>query len=198
MGSRGEYTLFGSWISFRSWASIDEMILQMYYHHKLSFEEIAEQLGLKHSAVYARATLALRKLRDPRFFDLMHYGLKGTIREMLRMESECGFQDGFNGVVGEKLHELHAKEGHLPDAVLEKLDEIPIEELDLAIKTSFRLRKNNVETLADLVRVQDKELLAIKGLGRSVLQHLRKKQRQAVGELRASMATEEIAVIWES
>lgn len=185
-------------VSKIAWESIDEMILQMYYHHKLSFEEIAERLGLKHSAVYARATLALRKLRDPRFFDLLHYGLKATIREILRMESECGFQDGFNRGVGEKLYELHTKDGNLPDAVLEKLDEIPIEELDLAIKTSFRLHKNNVETLADLVQTQDKELLAIKGLGRSVLQHLRKKQRQAVGELRASMATAEIAAIWES
>ena len=184
-------------VSKIAWDSIDEMILQMYYHYKLSFEEIAQQLGPKQSAVYARATLALRKLRDPRFFDLIHYGLKATIREMLRMESECGFQDGFNRGVGEKLYELHTKEGQLSDAVLEKLDEIPIEALDLAIKTSFRLHKNNVETLANLVQTSDGELLAIKGLGRSVLQHLRQKQRQVVGELRAAMAAEEISKSWE-
>ena len=180
-----------------AWDSIDEMILQMYYHHNLSFEEIAEQLGLRHSAVYARATNALRKLRDPRFFDLLHYGLKGTIREMLRMESECGFQDGFNRGVGEKRYELHTQDGNLPGAVLEKLEEISIEELDLSIKTRFRLHNCNVNTLADIVLASDRDLLAIKGLGRSVLQELRKKQRQAVGELRADMAADTIAGMWE-
>jgi hypothetical protein len=184
-------------LSVIAWDSIDEMILQMYYHHDLSFEEIAEQLGLRHSAVYARATNALRKFRDPRFFDLLHYGLKGTIREMLRTESECGFQDGFNRGVGEKRYELHTQDGNLPGAVLEKLEEIPIEDLDLSIKTRLRLHNNNVNTLADIVLASDRDLLAIKGLGRSVLQELRQKERVAVGELRGSMAADTIAGKWE-
>ena len=180
-------------LSVIAWDSIDEMILQMYYHHSLSIEEIAEQLGLRHSAVYARATNALRKLRDPRFFDLLHYGLKGAIREMLRTESECGFQDGFNRGVDEKRYELHTQDGNLPGAVLEKLEEIPIEDLDLSIKTRLRLHNNNVNTLADIVLASDRDLLAIKGLGRSVLEELRKKERQAVADLRADMVTEEVS-----
>ena len=177
--------------------SIDEMILQMYYHHKLSFEEIAEELGLKYGAVYARASKALRKLREPRFYHLIQYGLKATIREMLKMESECGFQDGFNRGVGDKLHELHIGEWGIPEAVLDKLNVIPIQELDIAFKTSFRLQKSNVETLADLVQATDQELLAIKGLGRTVLQQLRKKQREVVAEVRAAMAADSISKSWE-
>ena len=77
--------------------------------------------------------------------------------------------------------------------MLEKLEEMPIEELDLSIKTRLRLHNNNVNTLADIVLARDRDLLAIKGLGRSVLEELRKKERQAVADLRADMVTEEVS-----
>ena len=63
------------------------------------------------SQVHERIIRALRKLRDPRFFDLIRYGLKTTVREMIRMESECGFQDGFNRGIEERWEDIDEETG---------------------------------------------------------------------------------------
>ena len=81
---------------------------------------------------------------------------------------------------------------------MEKLRMIPIDNLELSYKTCFRLHRNNMETVADVVLAQDQDLLAINGFGRAVLKQLRRKQKQFIRDLRADMATEEIASIWES
>lgn len=173
----------------------DKSILKLHYHNAIPFPDIAEQMGLSFSAVYERALLALRKLRDPQCLILLRNGLKTSVREMIRMESECGFQDGLNRAVIDWHYEDNNEPDHVPDFVMASLKTLPIEELDLCFKTAFRLRKNNVETIGDLVRAQDQDLLAIQSLGRTVLQQLRKKQLLFIATLRADMATDEISNI---
>jgi hypothetical protein len=162
----------------------------------VSYQQIAEDMGMQTSEVRAIAAKALRKLRAPDFYNLIRFGLKDTVRQMIRMESECGFQDGFNRGIDDR--NQGDGEAVLPDDVMEKLRMIPIDNLELSYKTCFRLHRNNMETVADVVLAQDQDLLAINGFGRAVLKQLRRKQKQFIRDLRAGMATEEIASIWES
>ena len=66
----------------------------------------------------------------------------------------------------------------------------------LSVQTCFRLRRNNVEEIADVVRAQDQRLLTINGLGKAVLKQLRKQQWQFICDLRADMSTVEATAIW--
>ena len=54
----------------------------------------------------------------------------------------------------------------LPDSRIEKLRMIPVDDLELPFKTTFRLRRNHIESVADLVLAQDQDILAINGFGR--------------------------------
>ena len=171
-------------------------LLALYYDMDVSYQQIAEDMGMETCEVRAIAAKALRKLRAPDFYNLIRFGLKDTVRQMIRMESECGFQDGFNRGVDDR--NQGDGEAVLPDDVMEKLRMIPIDNLELSYKTCFRLRRNNMETVADVVLAKDQDLLAINGFGRAVLKQLRRKQKQFIRDLRADMAAEEIASIFES
>ena len=104
---------------------------------ELGYQQIADDMGMETSEVRAIAAKALRKLRAPDFYNLIRFGLKDTVGQMIRMESECGFQDGFNRGIDDR--NQGDGEAVLPDDVMEKLRMIPIDNLELSYKTCFRL-----------------------------------------------------------
>lgn len=176
--------------------SNEAALLFLYYDLDMPYQEVAEKMEMEAAQVRIIVARALRKLRDPRCIFMIRCGLKGTVREMIRMESECGFQDGFNR--GAEDRSRGESEYAFPEALMEKLQKIPVDHLDLSFKINFLFHRNNLETIADVIQAQDTDLLAIKGIGRTVLQRIRQKQQEYVRELWSDMATEEIAVIWES
>lgn len=175
----------------------EQAILKMHYLWAIPLQEIAAQMGLPLHEVYERTLLTQRKLRDPKFFGLIRYGLKTTVRELLRMESECGFQDGLRRAAADWHLDEDSDDDHIPESILDRLQGVPIDQLELSFKTCFRLRKNNVETIADLVRMKERELLAIQGLGRAAVDQIRRKQWELIYNMRADMVTAEISSFLE-
>lgn len=176
-------------------SSADEEILKLDFDLGFSYQEIAEELEIQIVQVHERIIKALRKLRNPKFFDLIRYGLKTTVRELIRMESECGFQDGFNRGSEERWDDIDEDtvEMKIPEMLVEKLRTVPIEDLHLSVRTNNCLRRNKVETVADIVLLQDRDLLAMNCLGKAALQDIRKQQREFTYNLRTDMVMEEIA-----
>lgn len=175
----------------------DEEILRLFYDLEFSYRDIAEELEIEISQVHERIIRALRKLRDPRFFDLIRYGLKTTVREMIRLESECGFQDGFNRGIEERWEDIDEETGamNVPKRLIERLKAISIDALELSVRNSNCLRRNEVESVADLVQMQDKDLLAMNNLGKAALKDIRKKQSEFIKNLLTEVVAEEIEKI---
>lgn len=139
----------------------------------------------------------MRKLRDPKYFDLIRYGLKATVREMIRLESECGFQDGYNRGIEERWEDINEETGEMnvPENLLNCMNGITIEDLQLSVRVSKCLRRNKVETLVDLLQLQDKDLLAINNLGKSALKDIRRKQNEYIKNLLVEMVADEVVVL---
>lgn len=57
------------------------------------------------------------------------------------------------------------------------------------------LRRNKVETLVDLLQMQDKDLLAINNLGKSALKDIRRKQNEYIKNLLVEMVADEVVVL---
>ena len=167
------------------------------YDLEFSYRDIAEELGIEISQVYERILNALRKLRNPKYFDLIRYGLKTTVREMIRLESECGFQDGFNRGIEERWEDIDEETGEMnvPKSLLERLNGIPIEDLRLSVRVNNGLRRNKVESMADLVQLQDKDLLAMNSIGKTAFKDIRKKQSAYIKELLIELVTNDITEI---
>ena len=175
-------------------SSEDEEILRLSYDLEFSYQDIVEELEIEISQVHERIIRALRKLRDPRFFDLIRYGLKTTVREMIRLESECGFQDGFNRGIEERWEDIDEETGamNVPKRLIERLKSVPVGELALSMRANNCLQRNKVESVADLAQLKDKDLLAMNNLGKAALQDIRQKQSEFIKNLLTEVVTEEI------
>lgn len=178
-------------------SSADEEILKLDFDFGFSYQEIAEELEIQIVQVHERIIRALRKLRNPKYFDLIRYGLKTTVRELIRLESECGFQDGFNRGIEDRWEDIDEETGEInvPKSLLKWLKGIPIEDLQLPIRVNNSLRRNKVETVVELVQLQDKELLAMNNLGKAALKDIRKKQSEFIKNLLVEMVTDDITEI---
>ena len=175
----------------------DEEILKFYYDLDFSYKEISDKLQISIYKAHERMINALRKLRDPKYFDLIRYGLKATVREMIRLESECGFQDGFNRGIEERWEDINEETGEMnvPESLHNCMNGITIEDLQLSVRVSKCLRRNKVETLVDLLQMQDKDLLAINNLGKSALKDIRRKQNEYIKNLLVEMVADEVVVL---
>ena len=167
------------------------------YDLDFSYKEISDKLQISIYKAHERMINALRKLRDPKYFDLIRYGLKATVREMIRLESECGFQDGFNRGIEERWEDINEETGEMnvPESLHNCMNGITIEDLQLSVRVSKCLRRNKVETLVDLLQMQDKDLLAINNLGKSALKDIRRKQNEYIKNLLVEMVADEVVVL---
>ena len=84
---------------------------------------------------------------------------------------------------------------NVPKSLLERLNGIPIEDLRLSVRVNNGLRRNKVETMADLVQLQDKDLLAMNSIGKTAIKDIRKKQRAYIKELLIELVTNDITEI---
>lgn len=175
----------------------DEEILKLYYDLEFSLQDIAEGLKITDTQVHEGIVRALRKLRHPKYFDLIRYGMKTTVREMIRMESECGFQNGFHRGIEERWEDVNEETGEMnvPESLLVWLERMPVEELQLPIRIINCLHRNEVVTVAELVQLKDKEIMAMNGMGKAAIKDIRKKQSAYIKELLIELVTNEITEI---
>ena len=175
----------------------DEEILKLYYDLEFSLQDIAEGLKIMDTQVHERIVRALRKLRHPKYFDLIRYGMKTTVREMIRIESECGFQDGFHRGIEERWEDVDEETGEMnvPKDLIPWLQSTPIEDLQLPIRIINCLHRNKVVTVAELVQLGDKEIMAMNGMGKTAIKDIRKKQSAYIKELLIELVTNEITEI---
>ena len=175
----------------------DEEILKLYYDLEFSLQDIAEELKITDTQVHERIVRALRKLRHPKYFDLIRYGMKTTVREMIRIESECGFQDGFHRGIEERWEDVDEETGEMnvPKDLIPWLQSTPIEDLQLPIRIINCLHRNKVVTVAELVQLRDKEIMAMNGMGKTAIKDIRKKQSAYIKELLIELVTNEITEI---
>ncbi len=78
-------------------------------------------------------------------------------------------------VSGTGLLVTKTKEIHIPGSSVEDLLAKPISELDLSVRAKNCLDSENVQTIGDLVKKTENELLDIKNLGKTSLTELKKK-----------------------
>ena len=175
----------------------DEEILKLYYDLEFSLQYIAEGLKITDTQVHERIVRALRKLRHPKYFDLIRYGMKTAVREMIRIESECSFQDGFHRGVEERWEDVNEETGEMnvPESLLVWLERMPVEVLQLPIRIINCLRRNKVVTVAEMVQLKDKEIMAMNGMGKAAIKDIRKKQSAYIKELLIELVTNEITEI---
>ena len=75
------------------------------------------------------------------------------------------------------------------------LERMPVEDLQLPIRIINCLHRNKAVTVAELVQLKDKEIMAMNGIGKTAIKDIRKKQSAYIKELLIELVTNEITEI---
>lgn len=148
----------------------EQLVLCRRYKEQKTLREIGEEIGVKQERSRQIETAALRKLRYPRNMRFITKGVDGYIKERCKVEYERGYQVGYNAGYQQGVDE--ASNGVSKAGISVTTVSLPIEALDLSVRSFNALRRAGYVTIGDLLKVNEKEIIHIKNLGT--------KQRQEV------------------
>ena len=148
----------------------EQLVITRRYKDRKNLREIGEEIGVKQERSRQIETAALRKLRYPRNMRFITMGVDGYIKDRCKVEYERGYQVGYNE--GYQLGVNEASNGVSKAGISVTLVSLPIEALDLSVRSFNALRRAGYETIGELLNVDEKGIIQIKNLGT--------KQRQEV------------------
>lgn len=171
----------------------EEYLLSLDLEGGYSIDEIAEELQISKEKVHCRSMEAMRKLRSPILMCLARKGLKNFIREMMKTESECGFQTGFARGEEDRWSEMDYQSGRMvpPEEILININNTSIDELQLGTRIEDTLRQNGVQTISDLMRMSNIDLLSMNSIGSVAVSKITEKLNAFLCAIRIDMISQE-------
>ena len=148
----------------------EQLVLCRRYKDGKKLREIGEEIGVKQERSRQIETAALRKLRYPRNMFFMTKGVDEYIKKRCKVEYERGYQVGYNAGYQQGVDE--ASNGVSKAGISVTIVSLPIEALDMSVRSFNALRRAGYVTIGDLLNVDEKGIIHIKNLG--------SKQRQEV------------------
>lgn len=141
----------------------EQLVLCRRYKEQKTLREIGEEIGVKQERSRQIETAALRKLRYPRNMRFITKGVDGYIKERCKVEYERGYQVGYNAGYQQGVDE--ASNGVNKAGISVTIVSLPIEALDLSVRSFNALRRAGYVTIGDLLKVNEKDIIHIKNLG---------------------------------
>ena len=148
----------------------EQLVICRRYKERKKLREIGEEIGVQQERSRQIEIAALRKLRSRRNMSFMIKGVDGYIKERCKVEYERGYQVGYSTGYQQGVEE--APKGITKAGISVTIVSLPIEALDLSVRSFNALRCAGYVTIGDLLNVDEKGIIHIKNLGT--------KQRQEV------------------
>lgn len=136
-------------------------ILEYRYRDKMSLNEIGDIVGLSSTTVETIIIKTLRICRTPG--NAVAKGLPGNETKEQREDR----------LTSERLTEKFKEIQRIVDTELQTNGQTPIEELDLSVRAYNCLKRAGIDTLSQLIRLEEKDLLKIRNLGKKCLKEVK-------------------------
>lgn len=163
-------------------------VLELYYKAGMTLEETGKELGVTRERISQVCMKLIRKIvNKPVLMNYIFIGInlskhiESVKDRKLRETSEA------THLVLE-LHKLNEQAAVIIQRYNEILPEVkatssnvPLEELNLSIRTYNCLRRNEIHTLSDLLALEDTDILKMRNMGRKSSHEIREKVKQYTG-----------------
>lgn len=145
----------------------EKTVLEDRYREGQTLETVGRSLGVTRERVRQIEAKALRKLRHSSRIKLMFFPEREAFEEAARMVAELK-------EINERLVRL------IPNGAVEKerLRDIPIERLELSVRSYNCLKRARIRTAAEVANMSDFEIIRIRNLGKKSIQEIYTKLRE--------------------
>ncbi len=154
----------------------EQGVIMYRFQRKLTLEQCGKEYGVTRERIRQIEAKALRKLRHPTRANMMK---AVPLTELQAMHTEyCNLKDEYEWLkkVFETLTAQKAEPGVIiPMAEHASLLAMPIEELDLSIRSYNCLRRKGKDTVRDIIEMTEDELKGVRNLGMKSLLEIKAK-----------------------
>jgi hypothetical protein len=146
------------------------------FQRKLTLEQCGKEYGITRERIRQIEAKALRKLRHPTRANMMK---AVPLTELQAKHTEyCNLKDDYEWL--KKAFETLTAQKAEPGVIIPMAEhasrlEMPIEELDLSVRSYNCLRRNGKDTLRDIVEMTEDELKGVRNLGMKSLLEIKAK-----------------------
>lgn len=154
----------------------EQCVIMLRFQRKLTLEQCGKEYGVTRERIRQIEAKAIRKLRYPTRTNLMK---SVPLTELQEMHTEyCKLKDDYEWL--KKAFETLTAQKAEPGAIIPMAEhasrlEMPIEELDLSVRSYHCLIRNGKKTLRDIVEMTEDELMGIRNLGSKSASEIRAK-----------------------
>lgn len=154
----------------------EQGVLMHRFQRKLTLEQCGKEYGVTRERIRQIEAKALRKLRHPTRANMMK---AVPLPELQAMHTEyCKLKDDYEWL--KKVFESFTAQKAEPGVIIPMAEhasrlEMPIEELDLSVRSYHCLIRSGKKTLRDIVEMTESELMGIRNLGMKSLLEIKAK-----------------------
>ena len=142
----------------------EQRVICGYYVEGKRTAELADQFAVTSNRIIQIENRAHRRLREPRCSDFMIHGVVGNLKRVAKESYNHGYKDGFKEATFKARQEAVERKKQV-DATIRLLD-LPLENLNLSVRSFNALHRIECKSLGDIVALDDKEIRRIKGIGK--------------------------------
>lgn len=141
----------------------EQKCLDLYFKEELTYDGVAARIGRTKERVRQIIARALRKLRHPSRWKIIHYGYIGSgLHDIAKMQEEL---DERMAKYEKKLVEYKEMIKEIPVAALVNTRD-EIDSLDLSVRASNGLKRGNIDTIDKLIeQLESGEIWKIRNIG---------------------------------
>lgn len=143
----------------------EQRVICSYYIDGRRTAEIASQFAVTSNRIIQIENRALRRLREPRRCEFMQYGIAGNIRRVAKENYNRGYRDGIEEANSKA--RIEAFEKKKQEGTTIRLLDLPLENLNLSVRSFNALHRIECKTLGDILALDKKEITRIKGIGKA-------------------------------
>lgn len=143
-------------------------VLRLRYQHYMPYEAIAAEVGVSQARIGQLLEYARREMRSPERMQYLRYGVQGIVEQQRQQQEEI-YRQRIEKEVREAVEADRHARGEAEAA--ERYESLPIEDrirladLNLDARARNGLRRRDLETVGDLLRLNYKEFAQIRYVG---------------------------------
>ncbi len=138
----------------------EQKFLKMRYVDRMSLDSIGKVFGFSVERARRMNYEMCRKLRHPTKYYYIRLGLQAAVKEICSNSSQGNYDKGYEDGYRQGLDD--ANNGVVKEGFSVNIHTLPVEVLCIQERTIKFLRDNGIETLGDIVRLEDENMRKIK------------------------------------
>ena len=138
-------------------------VIRLRFMERKTYDEIAKVFEISNGRARQIEMKAFRKLREPRRWNYIFYGVEGNLKRRSKQEYQKGYNLGFKN--GYKKAETEQSEPPIAPCCTEGVIALPLEALHLSSRSYSCLVRVGYETVGDIIKIDELDIHRIRNFG---------------------------------